>query len=181
MRPTIDTYLMQIAEMAAARSTCSSRAKVGAVIASQDGRILSVGYNGVPKGMPHCDDIGCQRGPDGKHLWLVHAEENAIVGAALAGVAIKRSWLYCTHLPCSHCAALIIQAGIFKVFYREIASGPVGPTQYLFSKSGIELVWLGGNDDTNSGQTEDHSYLVNPRPAPYNRGCGKDDLLKHPR
>lgn len=162
MRPSIDTYLMQIAEMAAVRSTCSSRAKVGAVIASPDGRILSVGYNGAPRGIPHCDDIGCRRGPDGKHLWLVHAEENAIVGAALAGVAIRGSWLYCTHLPCSHCAALIIQAGIVKVFYREVVGGPVAPTRYLFSTSGIELVRLGGNDGTNSGQAKDHPYLVNP-------------------
>ena len=162
MRPTIDDYLMKIAEMAAARSTCTRRAMVGAVIASPEGRILSVGYNGVPYGIPHCDDIGCRRGDDGKHLWLVHAEENAIVGAAAEGVKIKGAWLYCTHLPCSHCASLAVQAGITKVFYKKVIGGPVGPTQYVFSKAHIELIWLGGNDGQESS-TESYQDLVDAR------------------
>jgi dCMP deaminase len=112
-RPTRDEMLMDMAQVVAARGTCS-RLRVGAIIA-RDGRALSMGYNGAPAGMKHCNHtmdesgIGCTR--------VVHAEANAIVWAARHGVATDGAELFTTHMPCLVCANLIINAGIIRVVY----------------------------------------------------------------
>jgi dCMP deaminase len=121
-RPELDDYFMRIAEVVASRSTCLRR-KAGAVLV-KDKRILSTGYNGVPKGLPHCEDTGCPREnyPSGTHHELcraVHSEQNAIVQAAIHGVSIEGATLYCTHQPCTLCAKMLINAGIRRVVYRE--------------------------------------------------------------
>jgi dCMP deaminase len=113
---------MEIAEVVASRSTCLRR-KAGAVLV-KDKRILSTGYNGVPTGLPHCEDTGCPREkyPSGTHHELcraVHSEQNAIVQAAIHGVSIEGATLYCTHQPCTLCAKMLINAGITRVVYRE--------------------------------------------------------------
>lgn len=140
LRPTIDEMMLSIAKLVAQRSTCSSRLKVGAVLATTDGRILSFGYNGVPRGMPHCDDAGCQRGPDNKHLWLLHAEENAIVNAAANGIAVKGAVAYVTHFPCSHCAAVFAQAGIITVIYEKEYGDTSKAALTVFRQCSIEVV-----------------------------------------
>jgi len=113
-RPSWDEYFMSIAFQVAKRSTCD-RAQVGAIIV-KDRRILTTGYNGAPSGLPHCDDVG--------HLLIgghcvraVHAEQNAIVQAALHGVSVKGGTIYVTHQPCLTCAKLIINAGVVRVVY----------------------------------------------------------------
>lgn len=111
-RPTRDKLLMSTARVWAARGTCS-RAKVGVVI-SRDGRILVQGYNGTPKGLPHCSHVG-----DEPCTLAVHAEANAIAYAAKLGVALDGSELHSTRVPCTNCAMLIINAGITRVMYRE--------------------------------------------------------------
>jgi dCMP deaminase len=123
-RPAWDTYFMDITELVALRATCCRRA-VGAIIV-KDRRILSTGYNGAPKGVAHCLDIGCLREelkiPSGEKHELcrgIHAEQNAIIQAALHGVSIKDATLYCTNLPCSICAKMIINAGIKRVYYQS--------------------------------------------------------------
>ena len=113
-RPSIDETMMRIAQIVARRSTCP-KGHVGAVIATAEGRILSLGYNGVPSGMAHCEDTGCQRDEDGKHLYLVHAEENAVANAAANGIKLVGSVAYVTMFPCSHCAAILAQAGVVKL------------------------------------------------------------------
>ncbi|WP_290902673.1 dCMP deaminase family protein, partial [Ferroglobus sp.] len=120
MRPSLDEYFMEIAKVVAKRSTCL-RQNVGAVIV-KDKRILSTGYNGAPMGLPHCLDIGCLREelnvPSGERHELcraVHAEQNAIIQAAVHGVSIKGATLYTTHQPCIMCAKMIINAGIVRV------------------------------------------------------------------
>jgi len=128
-RPTLDEYFMEIAKVVASRSTCL-RQKVGAVIV-KDKRILTTGYNGAPSGLPHCLDIGCLREqlkvPSGERQELcraVHAEQNAIIQAAVHGVSIAGGTLYTTHQPCIMCAKMIINAGIKRVVYgREYADG----------------------------------------------------------
>lgn len=105
---------MRVALVMAERSTCP-KGHVGAVLTTPDGRILSVGYNGVPAGVAHCTETGCLRGEDGKHLYLVHAEENAVANAAANGVDVRGSTAYITRVPCSHCAAILVQAGVEKV------------------------------------------------------------------
>ncbi len=123
-RPSWETYFMDITERVATRSTCLRRI-VGAVVA-KDKRMLTTGYNGAPSGSRHCRETGCLREklnvPSGERHELcrgIHAEQNAIIQAALHGVSIKDSTLYCTNLPCSICAKMIINAGIKKIVYRS--------------------------------------------------------------
>lgn len=114
MRPSWDHYFMGIAFSVAQRSTCD-RAHVGAVIV-RDRRILTTGYNGSPAGLPHCDDIGHLM-IDGHCVRTLHAEQNAIIQAALHGVNIQGANLYVTHQPCLTCAKMIINAGLIRVYY----------------------------------------------------------------
>jgi dCMP deaminase len=110
------TYFMNIAHQAANRSTCD-RKHVGAVIV-RDKTILSTGYNGSIRGMPHCDDVGHLM-EDGHCVATVHAEANAIIQAAKNGVRIEGSELYTTASPCWACFKLITNAGIRTIYYGE--------------------------------------------------------------
>ena len=116
MRPSIHKYLMDIAKLAASRSTCTENHSVGAV-ATMDGRVLMTGYNGVINGMPHCDEVGCKRLEDGKHAYLLHAEENLVAQACRYGISLLGTTVYTTWFPCSHCAALLVQAGVKCIIY----------------------------------------------------------------
>ena len=109
-------YFMNIAREVATRSTCS-RKHVGAVIV-RDKTILSTGYNGSIKGLPHCDDAGCDM-VDGHCVRTSHAEANAIVQAAKNGVGIDQSKIYVTASPCYDCFKLIANAGINTIYYEE--------------------------------------------------------------
>ena len=121
-RPGWDEYYMNMVEVVASRATCCRR-KVGAVLV-RDNRLLSSGYNGAPKGQPHCEVIGCLREqlrvPSGERHELcrgVHAEQNAIVQAAIYGVSIAGATLYCTTKPCSICTKLLINSEIKRIVY----------------------------------------------------------------
>jgi dCMP deaminase len=121
-RPSWETYFMDIAQLVAKRSTCLRRS-VGAVVV-KDKRVLSTGYNGAPMNVVHCRVTGCIREqmkvPSGERHELcrgIHAEQNAIIQAAYHGVSIKEAALYCTNLPCSICAKMIINAGIRTIYY----------------------------------------------------------------
>jgi dCMP deaminase len=113
-RPSWDSYFMDIAFQVARRSTCP-RASVGAVIV-RDKRILTTGYNGSPRGLPHCTEAGCLI-INGHCVRTLHAEQNAIIQGALHGVDVSHSVLYVTHQPCLNCAKMIINAGIDRVVY----------------------------------------------------------------
>jgi len=111
-----DEYFMQIASQAATRSTCD-RKHVGAVIV-RDKTILSTGYNGSVRGMPHCDDVGHMM--ENTHcIATVHAEANAIIQAAKNGTAIDGADIYVTASPCWNCFKLIANSGIRRIFYLE--------------------------------------------------------------
>ena len=110
------TYFMNIAHQAATRSTCD-RKYVGAVIV-RDKTILSTGYNGSIRGMPHCDDVGHLM-EDGHCVATVHAEANAIIQAAKNGVRIEGAEIYTTASPCWACFKLITNAGIRTIYYGE--------------------------------------------------------------
>jgi dCMP deaminase len=113
-RPSWDEYFLGIAFQVARRSTCD-RARVGAIIV-KDRRILTTGYNGAPAGLPHCDDVGHLM-VDGHCVRTLHAEQNAIIQAALHGVSVQGGTIYVTHQPCLTCAKMIINAGIVRVVY----------------------------------------------------------------
>lgn len=123
-RPSWDDYFMEITRVVATRSTCLRR-QVGAVIV-KDKRLLTSGYNGAPRNLAHCLGVGClreQQGiPSGERHELcrgLHAEQNAIVQAAVHGVAIEGATVYCTHQPCSACTKLLINAGIRRIVYAD--------------------------------------------------------------
>ncbi|MCX6665880.1 MAG: cytidine/deoxycytidylate deaminase family protein [Euryarchaeota archaeon] len=121
-RPTYDEYFMEMAHVVSKRSTCIRR-KVGALLV-KDKHILCTGYNGAPKGLSHCSDVGCLREeqniPPGERHELcrgLHAEQNAIIQAAVFGVSVKGSVLYCTNTPCVVCVKMLINAGVEEIIY----------------------------------------------------------------
>lgn len=123
-RPSWDRYFMDIAAMVATRSTCLRRS-VGA-IAVNNRRILATGYNGTPKGLRHCGEVGCIRQelniPSGQRHELcrgLHAEQNCIIQAAVHGVQLEGSTIYCTFQPCVVCAKMLINAGIVEIVYEN--------------------------------------------------------------
>lgn len=125
---------MEIARTVATRSTCP-RAAVGAVLV-RESRILTTGYNGAPRGVAHCSDVGCTIVND-HCARATHAEANAIVQAALHGVSVSGSTAYCTHQPCVNCSKLLISAGVHAIVYDaayidETARG-------LLAEAGIAL------------------------------------------
>jgi dCMP deaminase len=121
-RPSWDEYFMEITTLVGQRGTCHRR-QVGAIVVMEN-RILTTGYNGAPKGLPHCGIVGCIREemkvPSGQRHELcrgLHAEQNAIIQAAWHGVKIQGGTLYCTHQPCVICVKMMLNAGIKKLVY----------------------------------------------------------------
>ena len=151
MSPRADwhTYFMNIAQQVATRSTCD-RKHVGAVIV-RDRTILSTGYNGSIRGMPHCDDVGHLMEND-HCVATVHAEANAIIQAAKNGVALDGGEIYTTASPCWNCFQLIANSGMRRVyygsFYRDQRSIEVA------KELGIELVDLSSVEPA-PGETSD--------------------------
>ena len=144
-RPSLDEYFLEIAFVVGKRATCL-RNNVGAVIV-RDKRILSTGYNGAPSGMEHCLEIGCIRDmekiPSGtrhEKCRAVHAEQNAIIQAAIHGVSISGATIYCTHQPCILCTKMIINSNIKRVVYAT----PYPDTDSLkfFREAGVEVEYI---------------------------------------
>jgi len=117
-RPRVDwhEYFMNIATEVATRSTCD-RKHVGAVIV-RDKTILSTGYNGSVRGLPHCDDAGHMM-EDGHCVATIHAEANAIIQAAKNGVRVDGADIYITASPCWNCFKIVTNAGIKNIYYGE--------------------------------------------------------------
>ncbi len=116
MRPSWDDYFMEIARTVGSRATCP-RASVGCV-AVRDQRILTTGYNGAPRGIAHCTDVGCTM-VDNHCVRATHAEANAVVQGALHGVSLAGATVYCTHQPCIGCSKLLVSAGVERIVYEE--------------------------------------------------------------
>jgi dCMP deaminase len=141
-RPTIDEYFTAMAELVSTRSTCLRR-QFGSVIV-QNNHVISTGYNGSPKDLPHCIDIGCLRDdksiPSGQQHEVcrgVHSEQNAIIQCAIHGESTKGGTLYVTGYPCKICAKMIINAMIKRV----VISGDYSDTEGidLLKEAGIEI------------------------------------------
>ena len=130
-----DPYFMNIAREVSTRSTCD-RKHVGAVIV-RDKTILSTGYNGSLRGLPHCDEVGHMMEND-HCVATVHAEANAIIQAAKNGVRIEGGSIYTTASPCWPCFKLIGNSGLVRILFGEFYRD-----QRIFEyaqKMGIELV-----------------------------------------
>ena len=111
-----DTYFMEIAKVVSSRATCD-RKHVGAVIV-RERIILSTGYNGSIRGLPHCGEVGHMM-EDNHCVATIHAEANAIIQAARNGVGIAGATIYTTASPCWPCFKLITNAGIERIVYGE--------------------------------------------------------------
>lgn len=142
-----DHYFMNIAIEVARRSTCTRR-QIGAIVVSDVGEIKSSGYNGNPRGIPHCDDLGCIRDklgiPSGTRLetcTAVHAEQNALIQA---GTNSRGSTLYSTIVPCPICARIILNAQIQRVVYIGDYSDLTGLE--LLKQGGVQLTKLEKKD-----------------------------------
>ena len=146
-RPSWDEYFMEMAELTAKRSTCLRR-QVGAVIV-RDKHIIATGYNGAPRGLPHCAERGgCYREklsvPSGERHELcmaLHAEQNAIIQAAAFGNGIEDGVIYITHQPCAICAKMIINAGIRRILVKS--GYPDQLSIDLLAEAGLKIVMLG--------------------------------------
>ena len=137
-RPSKEEYYLRIAEVVAERSTCP-RLHVGAVIVSND-MIISTGYNGAPRRLPHCTEVGCEI-ENGHCVRTIHAEMNAILQAAYHGASTKDAALFTNFLPCKNCAKAIINSGVATVIFREVyENGDVPATRQLFNQAGVNLV-----------------------------------------
>lgn len=144
-RPSWDDYFMEIAHVVAKRSTCLSR-QVGCVLV-RDRRILTTGYNGPPKGMAHCEDLGgCLRArlgiPRGQRHEVcraLHAEQNAIIQAAVHGVSLQGEVVcYTLAQPCVTCAKMLVNASVRRIVFRH--PYPDQLAQDILAEAGVELV-----------------------------------------
>ncbi|MFC1928155.1 cytidine/deoxycytidylate deaminase family protein [Chloroflexota bacterium] len=141
-RPNADEYFLKIASVVAERSTCR-RHHVGAV-AVRDKHILTTGYNGAAAGLKDCLELGCLRDemniPSGERHEIcrgIHAEQNVIIQAALHGISLEGSTIYCTHTPCVLCAKMLVNAKI----KRFVSFGEYNDNTFidLFREAGIDI------------------------------------------
>jgi len=126
---------MDVARTVGTRATCP-RASVGCVLVREH-RILTTGYNGAPRGVAHCTDVGCTLVND-HCLRATHAEANAVVQAALHGVSLEGATAYCTHEPCVNCSKLLISAGTRKIVYEAAYPDPIAAA--MLAEAGVALV-----------------------------------------
>lgn len=159
-RPDWDEYFLKIAQNVASRATCD-RKHVGAVIV-RDKVILSTGYNGSPRNMAHCDDVGHEM-IEGHCVRTVHAEANAIAQAAKNGISVDGATLYTTASTCYDCFKLLINAGIKRVVYGEYYSSRYEMSDMVLKLAAgakIEMIYIG--DITKNTKKEQKS--AEPKP-----------------
>ena len=136
-----DEYFMGLSLFSAMRSK-DPNTQVGACIVSEDNKILSVGYNGMPIG---CDDDAMPWGREGEFLdtkypFVAHAELNAILNRPT--VSLKNARIYVSLFPCNECAKAIIQSGIKEVVYwhnKYKDTDGVKASEMMFRMAGVTL------------------------------------------
>jgi dCMP deaminase len=137
-RPSWDEYFLNLAKATAQRSTCPSRKVGGVIVNPETNQVISMGYNGSPRGTSHCSEECLTRESGGgwRKCRAIHAELNAVISAAMNGVSTNGATMYLTTTPCVFCSRTLINAGIKKVialtFYPQ--------------KEAIELLEEGGVD-----------------------------------
>ncbi|MGW3658582.1 deoxycytidylate deaminase [Streptomyces sp. NPDC005151] len=132
MRPSRDEWALNVAKAVATGADCT-RAQVGAVILNTRKRVIGLGYNGLPSGVPGCASVGncprgqlsveeCARDSDYANCAATHAERNAIEDAIDKGIDATQfdaATLYVTRKPCPACTTLIAAVGIQRVVVAE--------------------------------------------------------------
>ena len=133
-----DEYFMGIALLSCKRSK-DPNTKVGACIVDDDNKVVSIGYNGMPKGLDESKlSWNKNDGLDSKYLYVCHAEFNAILNTR-NGSSLKGCTLYVTLFPCNECAKAIVQTGIKKIVYLDDKYHDT-----LFTQASRKLLLLAG-------------------------------------
>lgn len=135
---TLDETYMGTA-MLHARLSKAIRAQVGAVLVTSQGVTLT-GYNGTPRGLPNeCEELKPQEFPREPALVtkseVIHAELNCILKAAREGVSCIGATMYVTLSPCVPCAAMMIQAGVKRLVYKDLYRDQGGTN--LLQRAGV--------------------------------------------
>ncbi len=138
-----ETYFMGIAHLSALRSK-DPNTQVGAVIVDQEHKVVSIGYNGFPKG---CSDDEYPWENEGssletKYVYVVHAELNAILNSPRS---VKGCSIYVSLFPCHECAKAIIQSGIQEIVYESdkyASSESVLASKRMLESAGVKMVQL---------------------------------------
>ena len=124
------TLYLRLARETAEAGTCP-KLRVGAVLVSDD-RVISIGYNGAPRGVSHCAVNGCD-------METVYVEDDRQIGLdkrAYGGAATKGAILFATHSPCKDCTKLLINAGVVQVYYAEVYHDPLA--EKIAQEAGLE-------------------------------------------
>lgn len=134
-----DEYFMGVAMLSGMRSK-DPNTQVGACIVSKDNKILSMGYNGLPRGCSDDEFPWCREGDplDNKYIYTAHSELNAILN--YRGGSLENAKIYVTLFPCNECAKAIIQAGITTVVYDDdkyATSASVIASKRMFDAAGV--------------------------------------------
>ena len=131
-----DEYFMGMAVLSALRSK-DPNTKVGAVIVSPDNKVISIGYNGMPRQLDE-EQLSWNKGEglDSKYLYVCHAELNAILNTQVGGT-LKGATLYVTLFPCNECAKAVIQTGIKEIVYLD--DKYAGQTGFQASRKMLDL------------------------------------------
>lgn len=141
MSPTWEDYYMTIAKAASVKS--KDETKVGAILVDPEGAITLTGYNGPPKGV---HDTHERRERPAKYMFVSHAEMNLVAFAARRGITTKGCAVYVTHMCCSICTRLLIQAGIRAVFFGEgttsMPDEEFKAAAQMFREAGVEMWYI---------------------------------------
>ncbi len=147
--PSWDDFFMTMVYLSATKSKDQST-HIGAVIIGPDKEVRSTGYNSFPRGIN--DDVPERQLRPEKYDWVVHAEENSILNAALVGVSPKGCVMYTNGIPCMRCAVSIVQSGIKEVIVdkkwddqnQDIWIEQANKTRQLFLEAKITLRFWDG-------------------------------------
>ncbi len=134
-----DEYFMGVAMLSAMRSK-DPNTQVGCCIVSEKNRILSMGYNGLPNGLPDSEFTWAREGEDNKYFYTTHSELNAILN--YRGGSLEGARLYVTLFPCNECTKAIIQSGIRSLVYAEdkYADTPgIQASKRMLLRAGVEF------------------------------------------
>lgn len=147
--PTWDEFFMGMAEYVSQKSKDRSR-KVGAVIVDQRHSVLSLGWNGFPRGVD--DDVDSRHSRPDKYLYTEHAERNALFNALPRGVPLQGGIFYVNWYPCCDCARAIIQSGIVELICLEPDWGDptwkdgFAASMTMMDEAGIKVTYMGKYD-----------------------------------
>lgn len=131
-----DKVYMEMAKVLS-KLSYAERNKVGCIIVSPKGQIISQGYNGTPTGYDNCCEYIDENGKLVTKKEVLHAESNAISKCAKWLSSTEDATLYVTLSPCFECAKIIIQAGIKRVCYNETYRNTEGLD--FLKKNGIQV------------------------------------------